>query len=252
MPAKSSPKSKRPMSRGLCLLCGTEYSKNTISRHLDKCQMDTAAREKHDPGTLQPTQFFRILVEAFDLPDYWLHLEMRADATLADLDDYLRGVWLECCGHLSAFTIDRTRYRWQPPGGFDDDDNDFFDGMDSAFGIPPERRMDVTLAAVLPPGTAATYEYDFGSATELKLRVLSAHEEPTRGHNLRLLSRNEPPQIACKECGEEAAWIGPYDDTYEIKAICDACIEKKDLDDADLLPVVNSPRTGVCAYSGPI
>jgi len=30
---------------------------------------------------------------------------MRGSATLAKLDDYLRAIWLECCGHLSKFTI---------------------------------------------------------------------------------------------------------------------------------------------------
>ena len=35
------------------------------------------------------------------LPD----LEMRGSATLAKLDDYLRAIWLECCGYLSGFTI---------------------------------------------------------------------------------------------------------------------------------------------------
>ncbi|MBK6433513.1 hypothetical protein [Candidatus Amarolinea dominans] len=28
-----------------------------------------------------------------------LHLEMRGKATLKDLDEYLRAIWLECCGH---------------------------------------------------------------------------------------------------------------------------------------------------------
>jgi len=30
---------------------------------------------------------------------------MRGSATLTKLDDYLRAIWLECCGHLSKFTI---------------------------------------------------------------------------------------------------------------------------------------------------
>ncbi len=35
---------------------------------------------------------------------------MNAGATLADLDDFLRGIWLECCGHLSSFDIEGVTY----------------------------------------------------------------------------------------------------------------------------------------------
>jgi len=39
--------------------------------------------------------------------DFWLHLEMPGKATLEDLDYYLRAIWLECCGHLSQFSLKR-------------------------------------------------------------------------------------------------------------------------------------------------
>jgi len=39
------------------------------------------------------------------LKDFWLDLEMRGSATLTKLDEYLRAIWLECCGHLGEFTI---------------------------------------------------------------------------------------------------------------------------------------------------
>ena len=38
-------------------------------------------------------------------PAYWLFLEMDHSAKLEDLDHFLRETWLECCGHLSTFTI---------------------------------------------------------------------------------------------------------------------------------------------------
>lgn len=33
-------------------------------------------------------------------------LEVRGSAKLEKLDDYLREIWLECCGHLSHFAFD--------------------------------------------------------------------------------------------------------------------------------------------------
>jgi hypothetical protein len=241
-------KPKRRLSRGLCYLCGQEFSKNTIGRHVDKCWEELASKEKHAQYSLQPTKFFRLAIEGRDLPDYWLHLDIRADATLEDLDDFLRRYWLECCGHLSAFMIGETRYSWQPPGGFDDDD--FFGEMDEAFGMPREQPMTVMLADALSPGLTFFHEYDFGTTTELKLRVLTEHEETVRRKNLRVLARNEPPAIPCIECGEEADWIGMYGGSYEMRAICEDCLVKKGDNAVRLLPVVNSPRTGECAYTG--
>jgi len=248
---KSEPKSepKRRMSRGTCYLCGQEFSKNTIARHLDKCWAAMTAQEKHEKQALQPTRFLRLIVEDRELPDYWLQLDVRADATLEDLDDFLRRTWLECCGHLSAFTIGEARYRWEPPGGFEDDD--FFDGLDEAFGMPREHRLDRKLDDTVSPGVTFFHEYDFGSTTDLKLRVLSEHEEPTRRKNIRLLARNEPPVIACEECGKDADWVGAYDESYEVKTICDTCLATKGDGATRVLSLVNSPRTGVCAYEGP-
>ena len=240
---------KRRVSRGMCYLCGQEFAKNAMTRHLEKCR---AAKETAQKNGGPPTRFFHLIVEGRDLTEYWLHLDARADATLADLDGLLRGMWLECCGHLSAFNVGRDRYRWEPPGGFADGEDDFFDGLDEMFGMPKERSLNVTLAEALPPGTAFTYEYDFGSTTELKGRVLSEHEAAMRGRNIAVLARNTPPEIVCDDCGARAEWVGPVDEEeWEPRALCTACIEKKNYNTDYLLPVVNSPRMGVCAYEGP-
>jgi len=42
-----------------------------------------------------------------------MHIEMPVSGTLYDLDSFLRAVWLECCGHLSAFRIGKVSYSSQ-------------------------------------------------------------------------------------------------------------------------------------------
>ena len=37
--------------------------------------------------------------------DYWLLFTMPLDATLTAVDKFLREIWCECCGHLSAFSM---------------------------------------------------------------------------------------------------------------------------------------------------
>jgi hypothetical protein len=95
------------------------------------------------------------------------------------------------------------------------------------------------------------YEYDFGSSTRLAGRGLPTLPSVFKKRAIHLLARNEPPDIRCVSCGKTAkricgqcAWSGPA-------TFCDACAKKHDCGAERLLPVVNSPRMGVCAYCGP-
>jgi hypothetical protein len=44
-----------------------------------------------------------IKVEGAYQKEYWLFLDIALNATLEDLDAFLRQIWLECCGHMSGF-----------------------------------------------------------------------------------------------------------------------------------------------------
>ena len=97
---------------------------------------------------------------------------MRADTTLRQLDDFLRGAWLECCGHLSQFTIEGTRYSNLAPRP----------NYPNAAAIRPdywmeddEVHMDVAVGDVMPVGVVVSYEYDYGDTTELFLENLGRH-----------------------------------------------------------------------------
>jgi len=70
-----------------------------MSRHL------TACWEKHlrpEPGK-KARRWFHLVVEGQYARDYWLHLQAPVYRTFGELDSVLRAIWLECCGHLSAF-----------------------------------------------------------------------------------------------------------------------------------------------------
>jgi hypothetical protein len=100
------------------------------------------------------------------------------------------------------------------------------------------------------------YEYDFGSSTYLQLTVVD--EYPVKADDeIVLLSRNEPLELLCDLCKTEPAtqictvhqWNGG-DNVF-----CDKCAKKhaktcSDFANYASLPVVNSPRIGVCCYDG--
>ncbi|MEO7020414.1 MAG: hypothetical protein ABI234_09720 [Ktedonobacteraceae bacterium] len=76
-----------------------------MTQHLKTCKARLSAKEEGEEQRL-----FHLFVEGTYRPDYWMHLEVPAAVMLVDLDDFLRDIWLECCGHLSEFTIKGTTY----------------------------------------------------------------------------------------------------------------------------------------------
>jgi hypothetical protein len=181
-------------------------------------------------------------VEDVYSPFFWLDLEIKTGARLHDLDDFLRGIWLECCGHLSAFDIDGVSYSVSPSVGI---------GMFG--GLPEDRGMDVKLKDVLSAGTVFHHTYDFGTSTELKLRMVDEREGRVGREPLRVLSRNDPPVWACEICGEPATQIcGICMFESDNPFYCEEHAEDHDCEEEEmLLPVVNSPRMGMCGYTGP-
>jgi hypothetical protein len=81
-----------------------------MGRHLKACKRKTYAS---GAKTAKRTAF-HLLVEGRYQPEYWMHVEVPASATLDVLDRFLRDTWLECCGHMSEFEIDGTRYSVEP------------------------------------------------------------------------------------------------------------------------------------------
>lgn len=223
--------SPRQPSRGTCYFCKRTFAKSGMARHLRACEARKVHEAEIRSRKARQTTLFHIVADGYR--DYWLHLEMPADATLYDLDDFLRDIWLECCGHLSAFSIGHIRFNSHPEMAWE-----------------RTHGMDVPLGEVFVPKLKFTYEYDFGSTTELELRVLSQRRGWIRRAEgpVRILARNLPPEIGCIECGEPATLVH----AWEWVVLCDECARMDKYDPDGLLPLVNSPRRGVCGYVGPL
>ena len=223
----------RQKSEGKCAFCNATLSKATMTKHLKLCKQRKAVSEASSAKRkLQKTKSFHLVVEGHGLPEYWMHLCAPAHATLKVLDSFLRDIWLECCGHLSAFTIEGTNYSVSPM---------------KEYG---ERSMKVVLDDVLSPGMKFYHEYDFGTTTELMLRVVSEMECEAKGKTIQLLARNDPPSIICESCGKIATQVCTQCIWEGTGWLCDKCAGKHECGEDMLLPVVNSPRVGMCGYTG--
>ena len=220
---------------GYCFFCENTYDKRGISRHLKSCK---ARKEAEAAEKGKRERLFQIRVESPYVSDYWLDIEMAANNTLDGLDSFLRDVWLECCGHLSQFTINDVYYisHLDPSSPFG--------------GWRKEHDMNISLAKTLPMNKKIRYEYDLGSTTGLTIKVMAERQGSLpRGKKVRFLSRNFAPAYLCSVCQKETAtWVNVFD--YEAGIFCDQHAKEHQNWSEGFLPLVNSPRAGVCGYWG--
>ena len=200
-------------SKGNCYLCGAELGKAAMKNHILKA---------HNQEATEPECVLLKIEGTYD-KDYWLYVDLPVDKSLAALDKFLRSIWLECCGHLSAFR----------ESGYGDDigKNRKWNGFDS--------------------GDQLLHEYDFGDTTECLITVIGRTSRSPQRSVVRLLARNTPPQFQCAQCGAPAVDICiecMYDSREPF--YCTACGEQHEHDEEMRLPITNSPRMGVCGYCG--
>lgn len=160
-------------------------------------------------------------IEGAYAKDYWLFVDIPLTASLTSLDHFLRDIWLECCGHMSAFSSKGHRE------------------------MKNSRKF-----STFEPGDQFLHEYDFGDTTETLITVVDRTRRKPQKAAVRLLARNIPFQFQCAACGAPATDICT-ECIYETDNpfYCAACAEKHEHEEM-LLPVTNSPRMGVCGYCG--
>ncbi|MBF0647958.1 hypothetical protein IR083_03910 [Dysgonomonas sp. GY75] len=213
-----------PKSEGKCLFCSKTFSKAGINRHL-KTHLDGKILENAKGDS------YLVKIETdpyYGSSPYSLSLWIDGETTMKNIDKFLREIWLECCGHLSAFNFASTRGRVS---------------------------MSKKASEVFEKSLKLEYEYDFGSSTNLLLTVMEKY--PVKADKkIVLLSRNEPLKWLCETCKKaQAIYICTVHGWDEDSMFCDKCAKKHakqcdDFEDYAALPVVNSPRMGVCGYEG--
>ena len=183
---------RKKQSRGECAFCHQEYTRAGMSKHLAACAERQAVIAEANTGRGKKQPLYHLLVQGTYAPDYWLHLEVPGQSTLEQLDEYLRAIWLECCGHLSQFKIG----------------DDYFTDPRYADGMFAYRPMMVKAQQVLAKGLKFEHEYDFGSTTYLALRVVDERQgKPVTSRPVALMARNREPEYPCDLCDRPAVEV---------------------------------------------
>ncbi|RCW52126.1 hypothetical protein [Halanaerobium sp. ST460_2HS_T2] len=87
------------------------------------------------------------------------------------------------------------------------------------------------------------------------MNVVNVFKAEERKDKISVLARNNQPEIKCSHCDNPAEYICPDCIYNGLGWYCSDCLDKHEenncmWDSKNLLPVVNSPRVGVCAYTG--
>lgn len=219
---------RRTQTKGACAYCDKEMTKGGMSKHLSSCKARMAAIEKAEQRKAKSENLYHLRVQDAYRGDYWLNLEMRGSKSLDDLDMYLRYIWLECCGHLSEFSTGR-----------------FMDTV----------AMSRKIQDVFNVTDSLDHTYDFGTSSETIVKVVDVRQGiPLTTKPIVLMARNNAPIVSCMECEKTATYLCMeciYEDNAE-GTLCDEHVEDHPHDNyGEPLPIVNSPRTGMCGYDGP-
>ena len=177
-------------SPGRCHLCGIVVRAEDVRAHAQSCVRE-AFQSKFGNDDLTPgntgNATFLIWVRADEVRQ-WMMLAVRPNTSLLQFDQFLRNLWLECCGHQSRFEISDTRYgaHVRSTGGTR--------YADTYLAEPDERNMMHTVEQTVPPGELFRHEYDYDNvySTSLNLECVAVLPTPYD----RLLELIDPPESA--------------------------------------------------------
>ena len=208
--------STKSTNSGFCALCGLRATKTTMMAHVETC---VAAHDKIG----QPQSLIVLPFRRSRRPPLLAYHRGQGERGIASL------------GCLVAPTLAGMLWTYER--------------------VPSGRReLAMTTATAIAFTRAASkveYEYDFGSTTALTGELVCNRQGSIGRASVRLLARNEPLVWPCGDCKAPASVVCLYCIDSDNGFFCDAHAEMHEhAGEKVYLPVVNSPRMGVCGYSG--
>jgi hypothetical protein len=203
-------------SEGKCLFCNQSFPQKEIGKHL----ATHLAKMEKDDSSKSPETFCHIVVEDGVL---FLHLLVKGKVAMKKIDTFLRDIWLDCCGHMSNFANGNSK-------------------------IAATQKV----ADVFETNVKIQHDYDYGDTTRVDLKGIKNYNLKLK-EDIVLLSRNEPLKLICAKCEKHPA--ANVCTVCDWDFYCESCSAKHEKECADFgdyakMPVVNSPRMGVCGYMG--
>ena len=247
-------------TKGVCLLgCKKQIAIKHSTDHILTCAdlLRNIREGSNTPGYLIRVQ------HRYRKNTYWLLLAVPKTSTLKDLDRFLRNIWLECCGHLSKFDI---------PGANNKSAfvisqlhvGDRF-GYDYDFGSTTSLLLHVEENIACPADAKVTClmrnvdpgipcENCYVGKTKKADRILATvwYDDMPICDRCHQKYQTRRRAKKARTTGGDECKAGDYKDNNNEENEEDEADEDEEYeyDERLLLPVVNSPRTGECGYTG--
>ena len=204
------------MSKINCKFCNKKFGKKAFDTHLSECISNS---QNNKSGYL--IEFMS--QSEITNKDYSIFAIFGTKCKFSHIDNFLKRIWCECCGHMSTL--------------------DVYESINDDELIQKEIKFDI-LISKYELAYQFTYEYDMGTTTTIYFRIVKKLDGNDNNLNIDLVYQNEPFKLKCKfKCKKEALY------TYEYDIICEEC--KNNVDEPEcVLHIVNSPRVGMCGYEG--
>jgi hypothetical protein len=206
-----------------CEYCHKKFGCRIIYDHYGDC-LKTIYKDKS--GIL-----FRFFSHGITGEVYFIYAIIGKKCTFTNIDNFLKEIWCECCGHLSEF-------------------REFHDAPAKKIG----KSTKITNYEV---GDRFMYEYDFGTTTTIFGEILEILDGEENNKKIELVKQNDQPQFSCVVCKKDAEYF--YNGSCPF--LCEECknkfkklmkktddVESNDEDFTNITELSNSPRVGLCGY----
>lgn len=197
-----------------CMICNELYTNANIGTHIADCIDNLVIEDDNVNYLLKINDEENV---------YWMYIIMHGNLKLSDLDKFLKKTWLECCGHLSKFSINNIDYENYE-----------------------NNNMNCKIKDILDEDLTFGYEYDFGSTTELFISVVKIFN--SKNNKIKIISRNSKPKYKCATCKKFNSEMICFECQ---KIFCKNCsLNKKHKCDPEnsVFDLINSPRMADCFY----
>lgn len=189
-------------------------------------QIHAYLESKSNGHTLVPGYLIKAR-DKYQIHKYWMYFTVPLFYDLSMIDQFFRDVWVECCDHRSDFILSNKTTHQQ-------------DMIDQ--NLMHQRLV----GRDLHPESVIEYVYDWGTSTRLVLEVVPGVIECPPEH-ITILIQNVLTKSKCKGCSHMNA---EQICSYCGGTFCQPCSERHECLDDSFLPIVNSPRAGLCGYTG--
>jgi hypothetical protein len=199
-----------PPKKVECEYCHKKFGCRIIFDHYGEC-LKNLHKEKSG-------YFVRFFSHGIRGDVYFIYVCIGLNCKFSDIDEFLKKIWCECCGHMSEFNL-----------------------FENGVGPIGEVKKTFKLSKY-KIDDRFEYQYDMGSTTTIYFEILDKFTGKEKTSEIEILKRNEIPKIICENCDNEAKYYDGENDEF----VCEDC--SKEIEEDTRLNIVNSPRTGVCGY----